>query len=188
MGNTPTLKPIPSALIAGAIVFGAVQFFQVIPLERELAKAASGSESVKLSAEYQALNERYLQEKARSEMAMKEVASFSKVRAKKKELEIEVREYEAGYNDYKDGYEELKSRYEKLQTNLSFTQDLNVLKDSKEKVEIILACMTHGCESPFYAKYNKKYNEVAYEQFKYQLKETNDKIRTIYNKFDNCIQ
>ncbi len=188
MGNHPVFKPISSALTAGAIVFGVVQYLQVVPLERELAKVSLSGEGVKLTTEYQQLNELYLQEKARREIAMSEVATKSKVLTRNKELEIEVREYETAYNDYKEGYEELKARYDKLVVNVGFNQDLNVLKDGKEKFEIILACMTHGCESPFYAKYNKKYDPVAYEQFKTQLSETNKNINLIYNKFDNCLQ
>lgn len=188
MLDHPVFKLISSSVATGALVLAAVQIFQVVPLERALAEAKAGGENVKQTAEYLQLHELYLQEKARSEVAMKQLSGKTKVQARKKELEIEVREYETAYNDYKEGYDDLKQKYETLLVNTNFKRDLDRLNVEKEKFETILACMTHGCENPYYAKYNKRYKPTAYEQFKSQLDETNKHISQIYGKFDNCIR
>lgn len=204
----PVFKIISASVACAGVVFGIVQYMQVMPLERDLAianqKLISSKEKVKLTEEYQTLNNLYQEAKARYELTLKELENKSSIEVKNIELKLELKnlseklsqfdKYEnydelssnleqtkSSLEQYKKAYAEYKDGYESLLSKLDLKEDLASLKKDKKHLETILDCMTHGCNLiPYTYKYDKKYDSVAFEQFKHQLDEANRQISLLY--------
>ena len=75
----PFFSIIATSAVFSLAVFGALQYVQVLPLEREVAKQKEQlsikEKSIKTSSDYQNLNNLHIYEKARAELLQKELNS-----------------------------------------------------------------------------------------------------------------
>jgi len=208
----PLLKIISTSVFCSGVVFSVVQYMQVMPLERDLAtankKLKSNEEQVKLTNEYQTLNNLYQQEKARYELASKKLQSKSGTEVRNIELQLELRSLKeklseldkydnygtlvfnlkqanSSLEQYKTANKKYKNGYEALLSKLDLKKDLTSLKKDKKHLETILDCMTHGCTLvPYTYKYDKRYEPIAFAQYKHQLDEANRQISLLYEGFN----
>ncbi|EHH1283404.1 hypothetical protein QUN95_004647 [Vibrio parahaemolyticus] len=201
-------KVIPSCVACSGVIFGVIQYMQVAPLKADLAKEQEKvrvqKTLVKTSKEYQNLQTLYLEEKAKRELRDEELKGTARIEVEKIKLEIEFEgvkkrlaklekysDYDAVVGkltstekrlaEYELAYSELLSRAKELQKKLSLDDDLQKLNKEKSRLETILDCMVKGCNgNVFYSKYDDKYEPVAFEQYKSQLRVVNKKIEIIY--------
>lgn len=200
-------KVIPSCVACSGIVFGVIQYMEVVPLKTALGiekdKVKNQTSLVKTTKPYQDLQVLYLNEKIKREMLDEKIKGSARLEIEKKNLELELKstnnklnklekfsDYEtialklssteSSLFEYKEAYSLVANENKQLKSKLSLDDDLKELNVKADHFETILDCMSNGCRFYAYLKYANKYEAVAFEQYKHQLDETNKQISLLH--------
>jgi len=190
-------------------VFVALQYVQVIPLEREVAKLKeqlrNQDKKVKISLEYQELNNLYAQKKARSELLEEELKKKSGIESELvktqlklesalqialelkengnyKQAALELKQTRRNLEQYKEAYENTIEENKSLTKAFSIKKEVGSLVEKRTEIERTIDCMLHGCRWVHLQKYDKNYEQTAYIQYDSQLKSINKQIEVLYAK------
>ena len=196
-----------SAAFSG-VTFVALQYVQVLPLEREVAQLKeqlkNQDKKVKISKEYQDLNGLYLNQKVKAELLQSQLNQKYNIETELTNTQVELRtirdklkiysKYET-YPEvvaklestnsllaqYQDAYKEQIEENHKLKKDLSIKSEVAKLLSKKEEIEEKINAMLHGSTYVHLQPYTT-FEQTAYDQLNSQLANVNKQIELLYTK------